>query len=77
MTLPDIGQKVRDAMRGLIAGTIGLVALGACGSTASEEVAPPPPFRGDTATQVHELLFRNVDAEGPERVVSGGWLALE
>jgi hypothetical protein len=38
-------------MRGLIAGTIGLVVLGACGNTAPEPPAPPP-FRGDTATQV-------------------------
>src|SRR5262245_29349059 len=42
-------------MRGSAAGILGLlpglVLLGACGSTAPEPPAPPP-FRGDTATQV-------------------------
>ena len=36
---------------GWIAGVAGLAALGAC-SSAAPELAPPPPFRGDTATQI-------------------------
>ena len=59
-------------MRGLIAGTIGLVALGACGSTASEEVAPPPPFRGDTATQI--VPSASTPAPAAQRpVIVGGY----
>ena len=38
-------------MRGLIAGTVGLAALAGCNSAPAEPAAPPP-FRGDTATQV-------------------------
>ena len=38
-----------------------------------------PPRRGDAPAQIDELLFRNVDAEGADRVVSGccGRLAVE
>jgi hypothetical protein len=63
-------------MRGLIAGTIGLVAvsigmLGACGSTAQEEPAPPP-FRGDTATQVVPSAS-TPPATAPRPVIVGGY----
>jgi hypothetical protein len=59
-------------MRGLIARTIGLVALSACGSTASEEPAPPPPFRGDTATQI--VPSASTPAPAAQRpVIVGGY----
>jgi hypothetical protein len=59
-------------MRGLIAGTIGLVALGACGSTASEEAAPPPTIRADTATQI--VPSASTPAPAAQRpVIVGGY----
>jgi hypothetical protein len=64
-------QIWEDAMRGLIAGAIGLVALGACGSTPAEE-AVPPPFRGDTATKI--VPSASTPAPAAQRpVIVGGY----